>query len=115
MHGRLLFFQGMLVLIAVAVSYHLRETPGSVAAIYGGAVALLNTLLLSRRVSRAAQIAETDPQRGAYSIYFSAVQRFVFVLVALGVGLGAIKLQAEPLLATFGIAQLAYLLGSRAE
>ena len=114
MNSRLLIYQAVLVLIAVAVSFYLRDTPGLIAAIYGGAVALLNTFMLTRRVTQAGQIAETNPQRGAYSLYFSAVLRFVFVLIALGIGLGAIKLQAEPLLATFGIAQLAYLLGSRA-
>ena len=115
MNSRLLVFQAVLVLVAVAVSFYLRETPGLIAAIYGGVVALLNTYLLSRRVTQAGRIAETDPKQGVYSLYFSAVQRFVFVLVALGVGLGAIKLQAEPLLATFGVAQLAYLLGGRAK
>ena len=115
MNNRLLVIQAVLVLVAVAVSFYIREIPGLVAAIYGGAVALLNTFMLSRRVAQAGQIAETDPKRGTYSLYFSAVQRFVFVLIALGIGLGAIKLQAEPLLATFGVAQLAYLLGGRAE
>lgn len=114
MNNRLLVFQALLVLVAVAVSFYLRETPGLIAAIYGGAVALLNTFMLTRRVKKAGKIAATNPQHGAYSLYFSAVQRFVFVLVALGVGLGAIKLQAEPLLATFGVAQLAYFIGDRA-
>jgi hypothetical protein len=47
-------------------------------------------------------------------LYFGAVQRFVFVLVALAIGLAAIKLMAEPLLLTFGVAQLALFFAGRA-
>jgi ATP synthase protein I len=48
-------------------------------------------------------------------IYVGVIQRFVFVLVALGFGLGFLKLTPVPaLLGTFIVAQLAYMLmGSR--
>jgi ATP synthase protein I len=111
MNRRLLTVQALLVLAGVVVAYYLTGPIGAGAALYGGVVALINTLLLARRVTKAGETARTDPKLGVYSIYFGAIQRFVFVLVALGVGLGALKLKAEPLLATFAVAQLAYLFG----
>lgn len=83
-------------------------------ALYGGAVALANTLLLARRVEKAGELAEKHLNFTAYSLYFGMIQRFVFVLVALGVGLSVLELSPAPLLGTFMVAQLVYMLvGSR--
>lgn len=81
-------------------------------AAYGGAVAIVTSWLLGRRVNRASELAETDPARSAYALYFGAVQRFVFVLIALGLGLGLLKLPPLPLLVSFAVAQLGYVLGA---
>lgn len=105
-----LIIQAILILAGVAVSRFYWGDAALLPAFYGGAVALANTLLLSRRVARAGEIAKTDPQRSVYALYFGVVQRFVFVLVALGFGLGYLKLLPVPLLGTFMIAQLAYML-----
>jgi|GEM_PF-459367 len=81
-------------------------------AAYGGAVAMVTSWLLGRGVNTASELAKTDPTRGVYTLYFGAVQRFVFVLVALGVGLGFLRLQPIPLLVSFGVAQLGYAFGA---
>ena len=109
MRNALLIIQAALVAAAIGGAWYLRGDAAALAALYGGAVALLNTLMLSRRLVRAGELAKTDPQRGVYSLYFGAVQRFVFVLAALAVGLGLLKLDPLPLLASFALAQLAYL------
>ncbi|QTR51454.1 ATP synthase subunit I [Candidatus Thiothrix anitrata] len=105
-----LIIQAILILAGVAVSRYYQGDAALLPAFYGGAIALANTLLLSRRVAQAGEIAKTNPERSVYALYFGVVQRFVFVLVALGFGLGYLQLTPVPLLGTFMVAQLAYML-----
>ncbi len=110
----ILIIQFILMLAGVAVSYTYQGEAAMLPAFYGGAIALANTMLLSRRVAQAGEIAKINPQQSVYALYFGVVQRFVFVLVALGFGLGYLKLAPIPVLGTFMVAQLAYMLmGSR--
>ncbi len=110
---RLLIIQSLLIVVVIAFAWSLFGERSLIAAIYGGGVALANTLWLGRRVTHVGELADQDLKRGVYSIYFNAVQRFVFVLVALGIGLQALKLMAEPLLISFGVAQFAYFFAER--
>ncbi len=110
---RLFGIQVTLVLLAAALAWFWYGSDGVVAALYGGSIALVNTIWLGRKVELAGEMAEEDVTRGIYAIYFNAVQRFVFVLVALGVGLQALQLTPQPLLLTFGLAQIAYFFGRR--
>lgn len=109
MHNRLLSLQAILVLGGVIVASYFQGQAGAIAAFYGGAIALISTLLLAWRVRGAGKIAEDNPKHSVYTLYYGALERFVFVLVALPVGLGALDLSPIPLLLTFGIAQLAYM------
>jgi ATP synthase protein I len=106
----ILIIQFILMLAGVAVSLSYQGEVALLPALYGGAIALANTLLLSRRVAQAGEIAKTSPQQSVNALYFGVVQRFVFVLVALGFGLGYLKLSPVPLLGTFMVSQLAYML-----
>lgn len=106
----ILIIQFILMLAGVAVSWSYQGESALLPAFYGGAIALANTMLLSRRVAQAGEIAKTSPQQSVNALYFGVVQRFVFVLVALGFGLGFLKLMPVPLLGTFMVAQLAYML-----
>ncbi len=110
MNKRLIITQLFVVLIVVIVAWVYRSTDGALAAFYGGMIAVTNTILLARRVTRAGEVAKTDPKHSVYILYFGAIERFVFALIALGVGLSLLKLDAIPLLAAFGLAQLAYIL-----
>jgi len=106
----LLIIQFLIILAAAVTSWFYQGETAVLPALYGGAVALANTMMLSGRLRKAGEIAKDSPQQSVNSIYFGVVQRFVFVLVALGVGLGALKLLPLPLLGTFMVAQLAYVL-----
>lgn len=108
MNKRLLYVQAALVLAGVAIALTMKGHASAVAALYGGGVAIINSMLLVWRVKRAGEAAKTDPKRSVYILYFGAVERFVFALVGLAIGLGALKLDPIPLLLTFGVAQLAY-------
>lgn len=105
--------QALLVIGTTALLVAMRGRGVLLPALYGGGVAMLNTWWLGSRVEKAAELAVDNPQRGMYTLYFNAVQRFVFVLAALGVGLAALHLEPVSLLLTFGVAQLAYVLGNR--
>ena len=108
----LLIIQLIIVLLGVIVSVQYFGQQAMLPALYGGAVALVNTLLLSGRIKKLDELAKTSPQAGVMSLMLGVLQRFVFVLVMLGVGLGALKLLPMPLLGTFMAAQLAYVIGS---
>ncbi len=107
---RIVIIQLTLILAGIAMSRFYQGDTAMLPALYGGAIALASTLLLSRRVEQAGEIAKTSPQQSVYALYLGVVQRFVFVLIALGLGLGFLKLSPVPLIATFMVAQLAYML-----
>ena len=106
----LLLIQAILVLIGIAVSFYFKGEAGLLPAAYGGAVAIANSILLSRRLQSAGEMAEDNPEGGVLALYLGVVQRFVFVLVMFGVGMGVLKLLPPPMLGTFAIAQLAFML-----
>lgn len=108
-----LIIQAILILAGVAVSRFYWGDGALLSAFYGGAVAMSNTMMLSKRMAHAGGVAKESPQQSLYLIAFGAVQRFVFVLFALGFGLGYLGLQPLPLLVTFALAQLAYLMAAQ--
>lgn len=106
----LLIIQLVIVLLGVVVSVQYFGQDAMLPALYGGAVALANTLLLSERIKKFDELAKTSPQTSVLTLMLGVVQRFVFVLIALGVGLGALKLLPLPVLGTFMAAQLAFII-----
>ncbi len=106
----LLIIQASLVIIGIAVSFYYLANDGILPAAYGGAVAIANTILLSRRLDSAGEMAKENPEGGVLTLYLGVIQRFVFVLVMFGIGMGVLKLLPPPMLGTFAAAQLAYML-----
>ena len=106
----LLVIQAILVLLGVAVSFYYLADEGILPAAYGGAVAIANTILLSHRLESAGGMAKDNPEGGVLTLYLGVVQRFIFVLVMFGVGMGVLKLLPPPMLGTFAVAQLAFML-----
>lgn len=78
-----------------------------VAALAGGAIAMLGALVLAYTVGRA------DGKQGAAQaqlwLYGGAVARFVFAIVLLGLGLGVFHVAPLPFLVAFGLGQVAFL------
>lgn len=108
MNKRLIIVQVALVLAGVVTALTMKGTSASIGALYGGGIAVLNTMLLAWRVKRAGEVAKTNPKQGVYILFFGAVERYVIALVGLAVGLGAFHLDPIPALATFAVAQVAY-------
>ncbi len=107
---KLLIIQATLIIIGMIVSHYYYSDAGLLAAAYGGGTALVNTMLLSSRLNRAGAMAKEDPDAGVLTLYLGVVQRFIFVLIMFGFGMGAIHLLPPPLLGTFAVAQLAYMI-----
>jgi len=103
-----LWTQTLLILAGTGFSYYYMGVFGAQSAAYGGGIALFSSLILMRRTKRAIKSAENGSQQIMGLLYIGVIQRYVFVLLGLGVGLGLLKLNAKPLLIVFGIAQLAY-------
>jgi len=106
----LVIIQIILVLISAAGFYYYMGEFTLLASFFGGAVAIVHTLLLSWRLDSAAEMAGDNPDGGVLALYLGVIQRFVFVLVMFGIGMGALKLTPPAMLGTFALAQLAYMI-----
>ncbi|HUW98217.1 MAG TPA: ATP synthase subunit I [Acidiferrobacter sp.] len=108
---RVLWWQAGLTTLAGIVTALLGGPHGAIgrflAALAGGSIAMLSTVLLVHSVGR------TDAQGGSVSarlwLYGGAVTRFLLVIVLIGLGLGLLGLSPLPFLVAFGLGQLAFL------
>lgn len=105
--------QAVILLASVLGAFALAGTWAGLSAGYGGLVAMALAWLLSRRVARAGEAAGQDSGRGMLVLFIGLAQRFVLVLVLLGVGLGVFKLHALATITGFALTQLGYLTGMR--
>ncbi|WP_020558335.1 ATP synthase subunit I [Thiofilum flexile] len=106
--NRLFSIQVVLVLLGIVIVWVTLGEASITATLYGGAVALANSALLSLRMNKKSEVASSDPHTTVILLYVSAVGRFLLVLVALSIGLGFLKLAPQPLLGMFIVAQLGY-------
>ncbi|HWU69305.1 MAG TPA: ATP synthase subunit I [Stenotrophobium sp.] len=106
---KLLVAQVLLAVAAAVAMYGWRGQPEAAgAAVYGGAIALVNTLLLAWRTARAGAAAEADARWSSIGLLAGLLERFVFTLAAFGVGMGVLRLFPPALLVGFAAAQMAY-------
>jgi hypothetical protein len=97
-----------LILAGTGFSYYHMGSFDAQSAAYGGGIALFSSLILMRRTKRAMKSVENGSGHVMALLYIGVIQRYVFVLLGLGIGLALLKLNAKPLLIVFGVAQLAY-------
>lgn len=107
---RLLIIQAGLVLFAAIVSFYYLGGDAVLAALYGGIIAMLNAVLLSRRLESASDMAVNNPNAGTLTLYIGVVQRFVLTLVMFGIGIGLLKLNPIAMVGAFGAAQLGFMI-----
>lgn len=105
--------QAVILLASALGAFALAGAWAGLSAGYGGLVAMTLAWLLSRRVARAGEAAWQGGSRGTLILFAGLAQRFILVLVLLGVGLGLFKLHALATIAGFGLTQLGYLTGMR--
>lgn len=104
-----------LVLAAVLgiVAFLVYGSLHGLSAVYGVLVGVMLTLLLNRSVTRAEQVAQTDPKGGMTVLYVGAVQRFFLFIAAFAVGLAGFGLDALATAVGFVAAQFAQLVNAR--
>lgn len=99
------------LIAAVAIAAFVwRGQEWALSALFGGAIVLVNSLLLALRVKR------TDRLEGnsvALAMYAGAAQRFVVTLVGFAIGMGVLKLAPLPQLIAFAVAQLSYVIAAK--
>lgn len=104
----------LILIFVVAGLFLAQSAEQSLAALYGGGIAFVNSLLIARRISKANRALAKDPKTDVYSLYLGAVERFVFTLVAMAAGMGWLKLDPMALLIGFGVAYFGHSLGRMA-
>lgn len=111
-----MFFQATVqsvVVLLVALAVGLGSTYAAAwAALYGGLVSLANTGLLLWRFRRGERDVHCDGARHLRSFYRSSLERYVVVGSGLAIGLGGLRLDAQPLLAGFVLGLLAWVIAA---
>jgi ATP synthase protein I len=79
-------------------------------AVFGGAIALVNVLLLEWRRYRTDKAPAIDAQRSLRVLYRSALERLLLVALLFVLGFGALALDPLALLSGFVVGQVALLL-----
>ncbi|MDH5183587.1 MAG: ATP synthase subunit I [Gammaproteobacteria bacterium] len=96
-------FQAQLVFITlIAIFYSFTaDIHAGIAAIFGGVIALVNTLLLRWNFERAEHFAGNDAGQNMKLLYRTAAQRLFSTIGLFVIALGVLKLQPLPLLVGF--------------
>jgi len=109
---RLLTAQALLVLTAAGLYLAVKGGDHAAAAVYGGGIALLNSLISALHLRRATEAAGSSATRGMAELYVGAVIRFVAVPVLVALGIWGLTLDPVAIIAGFAVAQLGYLFNS---
>lgn len=97
---------GITLLFAV-----LNGADGFQAALYGGVMVIINTLLLLWHSARAERLEQQDSGHNFRIIVRCAIERFVITVALFALGLGRLGLEPLPLLSGFAAGQLLFIIG----
>lgn len=109
-----LFAIQSVVTLAIGLAFYFYQ--GSLeaqAALYGGCIIIFNVWLTIRRMRAADEIAKISPGKEVTVFYVAAIQRFIYTLGFFMLGMGLLKLPAVPMIITFTIVYLTYLITSK--
>lgn len=105
--------QMLVTLVVAAITYGIKGTPQfALAVLSGGGVSVINGALLAWRMSRAAMFSVQNAHHQLRLMYFYAAERFLVVVVLLGLSMTVLKLSPLALLGGFVMGQ-AVLLAAR--
>ena len=110
---RVMTAQALIILVLAGSGMLLGGREAAQAAVFGGLITVLNTILLSRRIELLGSSPTGDVKRGLIIFLAGAVQRFVVTLGLLAIGLGPLALQPLPLLVAFAAAYIGYTFSGR--
>jgi ATP synthase protein I len=107
---RVLAAQGLITLVAVALSAYFGGASAASSALLGGVTAALNSLLMGRRVRQAGlAAAASGGKRGAVTLYVGLLERIAVAAAGFTVGIVGLNLPPLPMVATFFAAQFGIL------
>ncbi|VAW79069.1 hypothetical protein MNBD_GAMMA12-368 [hydrothermal vent metagenome] len=110
----LLIFQIIIVLFIAVAFMVMKDTGHMIAALYGGGILLVNTLLFILRLKRTG--AKTG-QDFALSMYAGAVQRILITIIGFGVGMSSdlLNLPPAPQFIAFVAGYMSYIYAAKAQ
>lgn len=109
---RLLLIQASLVLFATIGFFYHFGAEAVTATLFGGVIAMTNTVLLSRRLDAASDLAVNNQNAGVLTLYLGVIQRFVFTLVMFGIGFKVLGLTPPiAMIGGYAVAQLGFMIG----
>ena len=105
---RVIFYQSI-VIVAVAISFFAVGSSEAISSVFGGLIAIINTLLLARSIDNAGLAAyEQKKAKGAFVLIKGVVTRFALILFGFYLGIAHFELDALQMLVSFSLAQLGY-------
>ncbi len=111
----MLKFNLFIVTLAIGLAFYFYQgSLATQAALYGGCIVIFNVWFTMRRMRAADEIAKIAPGKEVTVFYVAAIQRFIYTLgfFILGMG-GLLKLPPVPMITTFSIVYLTYLIISK--
>jgi len=107
-----LIFQVLLVSICAGLSIWQFDVVVAKAVLYGGLIAIINSLQLLRHLRRAERMAGSDANQNVRIFYICATERLIMTIMLFAMGLGVLKLLPLPVMSGFILGQLALFFGS---
>ncbi|MCB1736507.1 MAG: ATP synthase subunit I, partial [Gammaproteobacteria bacterium] len=71
----------------IAAWFLTKSIEQAAAALFGGGIALINGILISRRITRTANMSQPSPSQEVRSMYIAVIERFVSIVVFLALGM----------------------------
>lgn len=102
----------IVMLAAIAVFTTWWGVEPVLASIFGALIAIFNTLLMLWHIKRAVLTARADAEKNLSSAYRCVAERWLVTIMMFAAGLGALGLEALPLLLGFTLTQLMLFLGN---
>ena len=114
LHGslrRLMIIQTALALLTASGYFLNHGGLAALAALFGGSIALFNSLISARQLDRASR--NGDANRQMAELYIGAAIRFLATPALVAVGILLLGLDAVTIIVGFAVAQIAYFFGDR--
>ena len=105
---RVIAFQGIIAIVTALIFMYMgyQQVESS---LFGGAISIMNTILLARGVDQAGEAAiEQNVSGGTLVLFKSLLTRMALVLVGFYIGMVTLSLDALQMLIAFAVTQLGY-------
>ncbi len=111
--NHLLKVQTFVLVITVLIILWLQGSNASLACLYGGGIAIANTLLQRWHLVSAAVNAKSDAGKNLRKAYRCVIERWCLTIILFAVGFSVLVIKPMPLMIGFIVTQLALLFGNK--